>query len=249
MKRLCAQQASQGRISADEVLQLGMCCHQQKNRQLSWSNVVSPQNSSGSRRNTWMSVESVLQCVMSRLIFEEQCWPPLRRCAACTSSLDPISLVRASPAYESLDGTKTIPLQITLERSKSDGLLTGLLPTPSKWGTRNDWSTAKRLAYLGRSLSRHMEWGQKVGVFFPRLNSNHNIEDLRRSWDEVPFTSDCRNALRNLPGSRDLFSALKGTISGVSGRFRFGSSRGATWLVAGRYFFSMELSVELELLE
>ena len=45
--------------------------------------------------------------------------------------LDPLPFVRTYP------GDNTILFQLTLEWSKADGLSTGLLPTSSKWGSRD----------------------------------------------------------------------------------------------------------------
>ena len=52
-----------------------------------------------------------------------------------------------------------------------------------------------------------------------------------------------------LYGTQWPFSASKRTVSGVSGGFHFGSSRGATPLVSGGDLLSMELGARLKLLE
>ena len=63
---------------------------------------------------------------------------------------------------------------------------------------------AERLAYVGRSLSRDMVWGQKVKDVFPRLKPDPKTEGCRWPRDEAPFSCKCREALRKLPESSDL---------------------------------------------
>ena len=58
----------------------------------------------------------------------------------------------------------------------------------------------KKLAYLGRSLSRDMVWGQKVRDFFPRLDSDLEAEGRRKPRGAAPF---------KLPRSSDISRSRK----------------------------------------
>ena len=49
-----AHKSSRGSISVDEASQLGMCCYQQRNRQLSWLRAASPPSSSDSSQSRWV---------------------------------------------------------------------------------------------------------------------------------------------------------------------------------------------------
>ena len=68
---------------------------------------------------------------------------------------------------------------------------------------------AKRLAYLGRSLTGNAVRRRKASETFPRLQSDPKAEGRRKPIGETPFVHECRAALRNLLGSSDLSRPLK----------------------------------------
>ena len=86
---------------------------------------------------------------------------------------DPLPLVHTSPAYGLPAGAKTIPLQITLERSKFDNLLTSLLLTSSTWKSRDAGS--------GDQLAR---W--KTGLPEPILFEWHSVGTKGESQLSLP---------------------------------------------------------------
>ena len=101
---------------------------------------------------------------------------------------------------------------------------------------------AKRLAYLGRSLSTGTVWRRKAGDSFPHFKSDPLAEGRRKLRSEAQFVRECRKVLRNLPGSSDLFRSRKDGI-------HFGCYRGSAWLVDGRSSLALELGARFELPE
>ena len=75
---------------------------------------------------------------------------------------------------------------------------------------------AKRLAYLGRSLTKETVWGHKVRDIFPRLRSNPGAEGCRRPRDDTRFSIECRRALHSLPRSSDLSWPRKKLYCGLA---------------------------------
>ena len=73
---------------------------------------------------------------------------------------------------------------------------------------KNHWF-AEKLAYLGRSLSKDTVWRRKASDTFPSLRSDPKAEGQRKLWGEAPFVRECHKALRNRPGSSDLFQPGK----------------------------------------
>ena len=89
---------------------------------------------------------------------------------------------------------------ICCQRPRNEGL--GMPDLESHW-------LAERLAYLGRSLSRNMVWGQKMIDVFSRLESDTEAEGRRIPKGAAPFTRDCRKPLRKFPRSSDLSRSQK----------------------------------------
>ena len=85
--------------------------------------------------------------------------------------------------------------QVCIQRTRNGGL--GMPDLESHW-------LAERLAYLGRSLTGDAVWRLKASRTFPRLKSDPKAEGRGRSLGEALFVRECRKALRNLLGSRDL---------------------------------------------
>ena len=68
---------------------------------------------------------------------------------------------------------------------------------------------AKRLAYLGRSLTGDLVRRQKASRTFPRLKSDPKAEGWRKPLCEALFVRECRTALRKLLESSDLSQPRK----------------------------------------
>ena len=52
-------------------------------------------------------------------------------------------------------------------------------------------------------------WGRKVKKAFPSLKFNPKVENCRRPKSKAPFFTECRKALRKIPGSSDLSRSRK----------------------------------------
>ena len=70
-------------------------------------------------------------------------------------------------------------------------------------GLESHW-LAESLAYLGRSLTGDAVWRRKASRTFPRLKSDPKAEGRCKPLGKALFVRECRTALRNLLGSRDL---------------------------------------------
>ena len=68
---------------------------------------------------------------------------------------------------------------------------------------------AKRLVYLGRSLTKDTVWGLKVRNIFPRLKSNPKAEACCKFGKKTLFVCKCHRALYKLPRSSDLSQSRK----------------------------------------
>ena len=69
-----------------------------------------------------------------------------------------------------------------------------------------EWQRLKLYKYTGNDQKL---WGQKVRAVFLRLKSNTKADGRRRPRDEVPFSCECREVPRKLPGSSNLFRFRK----------------------------------------
>ena len=84
--------------------------------------------------------------------------------------------------------------QVCIQRTRNGDL--GMFDLESDW-------FAERLAYLGRSLMWGAVWRRKASRIFPRFKSDQKPEGRRKPMGETPFVSECRTALRNIPGFSD----------------------------------------------
>ena len=125
---------------------------------------------------------------------------------ACLVYIFPLILYSAK---ESSAGATTIPLQITWwgRRPMLRRQVCGQRPRNGGQGMPDQekhWF-AERLAYFGRSLSKDMVWKRKASDTFPQVR----LQRRRELRSEAYFVQECRKALRNLPGSSDLFKSRK----------------------------------------
>ena len=100
----------------------------------------------------------------------------------------------------SLSRLPMVGRQVCIQHMRNGGL--GMPDLESHW-------FAKRLAYLGRSLTGDAVWRRKTSRTFPRLQSDPKAEVRRKPTGEALFVRECRAAIRNLPGSSDLSQPRK----------------------------------------
>ena len=128
--------------------------------------------------------------------------------------------------------------QVCIQRKCNGGL--GMPDLESHW-------LAKRLAYLGRSLTGDAVWRRKVSRTFPRLQSDTKAEGRRRPMCETLFIRECRTALRNLLESSDLSRPRKELYRELVVGFALDPLSGTTG--RRRRSAPMELGARIELLE
>ena len=109
----------------------------------------------------------------------------------------------------------------------------------SKWGSRDDWCGEPQSRWKTGLPGVEKSWETP----FHRLESSPKAEGRCRPRGGAPFARECPSSVQ-WP-----FSVSKETVSGVNSGFRFGSSRGAAWLVVGGGSLSMEWGTRFGLLE
>ena len=133
---------------------------------------------------------------LKMLVLKGQGWGMRRVCLPC----DPLPIVCTPPANPSRNCSGKVEAQWSMDMSGHQRLCNGDLGMPD---LESHW-LAKRLAFLGRSLTNDTEWGQKVKKAFLRLKSNPKAESCRKPKSEAPFFAECCKLLRNLSWSTDL---------------------------------------------